>query len=77
MPELRGVQATPEVKKLWIDAYAIYLRVPGNPHDKKRDRTERITAVARALGVTRKVAKRRIRNYEAWQRNIKAGKVQA
>ena len=75
MPELRGVQATTEIKQMWREAYTIYQHAQGDPLDRKRDRTERITAVARALGVTRKVAKRRIRNYEAWQRNIKAGKV--
>lgn len=75
MPELRGIQATPEVKEEWVRAYAIYQRAPGDPYDKKKDRTERITFVARTMNLTRKQAKRRIRNYESWQRNIKKGLV--
>ena len=75
MPELRGKQATPETKEEWERAYAIYRESPGAPHDKKLDRTERINYVARELNLTRKQAKRRIRNYEAWQRNIKKGLV--
>ena len=76
MPELRGVQATPEVKDEWARAYQIYLRAPGDRYDKKKDRTSRIDSVAHELRLTRKQAKRRIRNYEAWQRNIKKGLVQ-
>jgi hypothetical protein len=75
MPELRGKQATAETKDEWIRAYDIYLSAPGNPYDKKKDRTERIEYVARTMRLTRKQAKRRIRNYEAWQRNIKKGLV--
>jgi hypothetical protein len=71
MPELRGAQATPEIKEEWTRAYQIYLEAPGDKYDKKRDRTERIDYVAVKLKLTRKQAKRRIRNYEAWQRNIK------
>ena len=77
MPELRGVQATDEVKQEWKRAYSLYLQANGDPYDKKNDRTERIGYVARALKLTRKQAKRRIRNYEAWQRNIKKGLVSA
>ena len=77
MPELRGVQATEDVKTEWKKAYSLYLQAPGDPYDKKNDRTERIGYVARALTLTRKQAKRRIRNYEAWQRNIKKGLVTA
>ncbi len=76
MPELRGKQATPEVKAEWVRAYDVYLRAPGDPYDKVRDRTERINHVARMLKLTRKQAKRRVRNYEAWQRNIKKGLVE-
>lgn len=76
MPELRGTQATPEVKSEWTRAYQIYLRAPGDRYDKKKDRTARIDSVAHELRLTRKQAKRRIRNYEAWQRNIKKGLVQ-
>lgn len=75
MPELRGTQATPEVKAEWTRAYDLYLEAPGVAYDKKKDRTERIDYVARRLNLTRKQAKRRIRNYEAWQRNLKKGLV--
>jgi hypothetical protein len=75
MPELRGLQATPEIKDEWVRAYQIYMEAPGVPYDKKKDRTERIDYVARQMNLTRKQAKRRIRNYEAWQRNLKKGLV--
>ncbi|MDT4898954.1 MAG: hypothetical protein QOH25_4031 [Acidobacteriota bacterium] len=75
MPELRGTQATPEIKAEWTRAYDLYLEAPGIAYDKKKDRTERIDYVARQLNLTRKQAKRRIRNYEAWQRNLKKGLV--
>jgi hypothetical protein len=75
MPELRGLQATPEIKDEWVRAYQIYMEAPGIPYDKKKDRTERIDYVARQMNLTRKQAKRRIRNYEAWQRNLKKGLV--
>jgi hypothetical protein len=75
MPELRGVQATQDVKDEWIRAYELYLEAPGVPYDKKKDRTERIEYVAQQMNLRRKQAKRRIRNYEAWQRNIKKGLV--
>ena len=77
MPELRGIQATEDVKAEWERAYGLYLEAPGDRYDKKNDRTERIGYVARALQLTRKQAKRRIRNYEAWQRNMKKGLVTA
>jgi hypothetical protein len=73
MPERRGVQATEEVKAEWSTAYKFYLRAPGDRFDKKKDRTARIDYVAQEMKLTRKQAKRRIRNYEAWQRNIKKG----
>lgn len=75
MPELRGAQATPENKAEWTQAYHLYLEAPGVPYDKKKDRTERISYVAQRMNLTRKQAKRRIRNYEAWQRNINKGLV--
>jgi hypothetical protein len=71
MPELRGKQATPEVKEEWTHAYDIYLSAQGDRYDKKKDRTQRIDYVAREMKLTRKQAKRRVRNYEAWQRNLK------
>jgi hypothetical protein len=73
MPEKRGVQATEEVKAEWVTAYKFYLKAPGDRFDKKKDRTSRIDFVAQEMKLTRKQAKRRIRNYEAWQRNIKKG----
>ncbi|HEY9403629.1 MAG TPA: hypothetical protein VIQ24_13275 [Pyrinomonadaceae bacterium] len=75
MAELRGAIATPEIKAEWERAYQLYREAPGVPHDKKLDRTERISYVAVKLNLTRKQAKRRIRNYEAWQRNISKGLV--
>ncbi len=75
MPEQRGKQATDEVKSEWTRAYQIYLKAPGDRFDKKNDRTARIDFVAQELKLTRKQAKRRVRNYEAWQRNIKKGLV--
>jgi hypothetical protein len=76
MPELRGVQATEEVKAEWGRAYALFERATGDPYDKKKDRTERIAHVARMMNITRKQAKRRIKNYEQWQKNIKKGLVE-
>ena len=76
MPEQRGIQATADVKSEWTRAYQIYLRSPGDRYDKKKDRTARIDSVAAELKLTRKQAKRRVRNYEAWQRNIKKGLVE-
>ena len=73
MPETRGIQATDEIKAEWSLAYKYYLRAPGDRFDKKKDRTQRIDYVAQEMKLTRKQAKRRIRNYEAWQRNIKKG----
>ncbi|HEY0083895.1 MAG TPA: hypothetical protein VGB61_13970 [Pyrinomonadaceae bacterium] len=75
MAELRGAIAPPEIKAEWERAYQLYREAPGAPHDKKLDRTERISYVALKLNLTRKQAKRRIRNYEAWQRNISKGLV--
>ena len=76
MPEQRGVQATAEVKAEWTRAYQIYQSAPGDRYDKKNDRTARIDSVAKELQLTRKQAKRRVRNFEAWQRNIKKGTVE-
>ncbi|HEX5706485.1 MAG TPA: hypothetical protein VFX96_04280 [Pyrinomonadaceae bacterium] len=76
MPELRGKQAEPEIKEEWKRAYSFYEKAPGNPLNKKLDRTERIDYVAQQMNLTRKQAKRRVRNYEAWQRNLKKGLVE-
>lgn len=75
MPELRGLQATPEVKAEWTAAYKLFLQAPGVRYDEKKDRTARIDYVAEKMNLTHKQAKRRIRNYEAWQRNLKKGLV--
>jgi hypothetical protein len=75
MPELRGIQATPEIKAEWTAAYKLFLQAPGVAYDQKKDRTARIKYVAVKLNLTHKQAKRRIRNYEAWQRNLKKGLV--
>jgi len=76
MPEARGQQATAEVKAEWAQAFKLYQEGPGDPRDKKNDRTERIGYVAKMMNLTHKQAKRRVRNYEAWQRNIKKGIVE-
>ncbi|HEV2798881.1 MAG TPA: hypothetical protein VGW12_00190 [Pyrinomonadaceae bacterium] len=75
MAELRGAIAPPEIKAEWERAYELYCLAPGVPHNQKLDRTERISYVAAKLNLTRKQAKRRIRNYEAWQRNVRKGLV--
>ena len=75
MPELRGKQATDDVKAEWERAHEIYDAAPGDRYDKKKDRTARIDFVAQEMKLTRKQAKRRVRNYEAWKRNIKKGAV--
>ena len=75
MPELRGLQAASETKEEWVRAYNLYLEAPGVRYDQQKDRTARIEYVARRMNLTRKQAKRRIRNYEAWQQNLKKGLV--
>ncbi len=64
----RGSLASDEVKELWQEAYAVYQEARGAPYDNRQDRTQRISEVSSKLGVSRKVAKRRIRNYEAARR---------
>lgn len=68
----RGSVATEETKQLWREAYEIFRKAQGNPRDRKLDRTARLAEVAQKLQVSPKVAKRRIRNYEAAQ---KAGRL--
>jgi hypothetical protein len=72
----RGSLASKEVKDLWTKAYQIYQNSPGDRFDKKRDRTMRIDEVARQLRVTRKIAKRRIKNFEGWQKRLNPSKRQ-
>lgn len=71
MPELRGVQATEDVKEEWTLAYKLYQEAPGDRRNPKNDRAERIKYVATQMNLTHKQAKRRVRNFESWQRNIK------
>ncbi|MCA1634068.1 MAG: hypothetical protein LC802_10225 [Acidobacteria bacterium] len=54
MPELRGGQATAEIKEEWKRAYDFYREAPGDRYDKKKDRTDRITYVAEKMNLTRK-----------------------
>jgi hypothetical protein len=54
MPELRGVQATPEVKEEWTRAYELFKQAPGDARDQRNDRTKRFEYVARELNLTRK-----------------------
>ncbi|OLE53242.1 MAG: hypothetical protein AUG51_14210 [Acidobacteria bacterium 13_1_20CM_3_53_8] len=77
MAELRGEQATREIKAEWERAYRFYKEAKGDPYDQKKDRTERIAYVALKMNLTKKQAKRRVKNYEAWQRNITKGLVKA
>jgi len=58
-----GSQATPEVIATWKTVYQLFQKARG-------DRRERLQQVADELGITLKVAKRRLRNYEG---TIKAG----
>lgn len=53
-----GIQATPEVIATWGEVYQLFQQCTG-------DRRERLEQVAEQLGITPKVAKRRLRNYEA------------
>ena len=66
----KGSLATEEIKEMWTRAYQIYQDAEGVPFDKVRDRTMRISAVARKMGITQKAAKRRVKNYEGWQKRI-------
>ncbi len=59
-----GSQATPEVIETWTEVYELLQQFSG-------ERRERLQQVAERLGVSYKVARRRLRNYEAMQ---KAGK---
>lgn len=52
-----GSQATPEVMATWKTVYQLFQKARG-------DRRERLQQVADELGVSLKVAKRRLRNYE-------------
>jgi Probable zinc-ribbon domain len=53
-----GSQATPEVIESWLEVYKLFQESTG-------ERRERLQQVAERLGVTYKIARRRMRNYEA------------
>jgi len=55
-----GSVATDETKQDWKQAWDFYKTIRG-------PRADRISKVAEKFGVSRKGAKRRIKNYEAWQ----------
>jgi hypothetical protein len=57
-----GNQATPEVIQTWIEVYQLFQELRG-------ERRERLQQVADRLGVTYKVARRRLRNYEAMRKS--------
>ncbi len=56
-----GSQATPEVIQTWVEVYQLLQQFTG-------ERRERLQQVADHLGVSYKVARRRLRNYEAMNR---------
>ncbi len=56
-----GSQATPEVKEMWEEVHQLFQQFNG-------ERKERLQQVADHLGVSYKVARRRLRNYEAMKK---------
>jgi predicted ArsR family transcriptional regulator len=60
-----GSQATPEVIQTWQEVHQLFQSVKG-------ERKERLQQVADRLGVSYKVARRRLRNYEAMQKISKS-----
>ena len=59
-----GSQATPEVIQTWDEVYELFQKCTG-------ERRERLQQVAERHGVSYKVARRRLRNYEAMQKGGK------
>ena len=53
-----GSQATPEVIQSWVEVHQLFVQFKG-------ERREKLQQVADRLGVSYKVARRRLRNYEA------------
>lgn len=53
-----GTAATPEVIETWGEVFELFKRLEG-------ERQERLQLVADKLGISYKVARRRLRNYEA------------
>jgi hypothetical protein len=74
----RASLATPEVIESWKDAYRAFAEAPVTTYpdhqyrsrgEKQRhERTQRMNFVMRVLGLTRKQAKRRVKNYEQAKR---------
>jgi hypothetical protein len=56
-----GSQGTPEVIQTWNEVHQLFQSFTG-------DRRERLQQVADRLGISFKVARRRLRNYEAMQK---------
>jgi hypothetical protein len=59
-----GSQATPEVIETWVEVNKAYQECKG-------ERRERLQQVADRLGISFKVAKRRLRNFEGMQKVAK------
>ncbi len=66
----KGSVADEQTKAIWAEAYRIYQLAQVEASDSKVERTERIGYVAERMGITRKAAKRRIKNYEGWQKRL-------
>ena len=66
----KGSVADDRTKARWSEAYRIYRLAPVEASNPKIERTERITHVAEMMGITRKAAKRRVKNYEGWQKRL-------
>ena len=60
-----GSQATPEVIATWVEVFQLFQQCRG-------ERREKLQQVAERLGVTNKVARRRLRNYEAMNKANRA-----
>ncbi len=59
-----GSQATPEVIQTWNEVHQLFQTFKG-------ERREKLQQVADRLGISFKVARRRLRNYEAMQKGSK------
>jgi hypothetical protein len=53
-----GTQATPEVIESWVEVFNLFQEFKG-------ERRERLQQIAERLGITYKIARRRLRNYES------------
>jgi hypothetical protein len=63
-----GSKATPEVIKTWVEVYQLFGEFKG-------DRREKLQQVADRLGISFKVARRRLRNYEAMSKGSHGSKL--